>query len=487
MNSKLFFALGLGLACAHAHDRAEPVRHVLLISVDGMHALDLARFVAGHPGSALARLSSVGATYTEASSSKPSDSYPGLLAMVTGGSPISTGVYYDDSYDRNLCAPGSDCSVHGTEVVYDESVDINMDSLDAGGGIDPKALPLDPATKKPVYPHQFLRVNTVFEVVKAAGGRTAWSDKHPSYEIVNGPSGRGVDDLFAPEINSAAGFTSSVSLCETYDDIKVKAILNEIAGWDHAGKKRVGAPNLFGMNFQAVSVGQKVDGYADGAGTPSANLADALEHTDQSIGKMIDALRMHGLDRSTAIIISAKHGQSPIDPLRRQMVDSKIIPNLINAIQPGLVAQATEDDVGLIWLTDQSKTEAAAKALRDHQAMAGIQEVLSGDALKLMFPDPLKDNRAPDIAVVPVHGVIYGKLSATKLAEHGGFADNDTHVALLVAGPGIAPSGIKTPVQTTQIAPTLLRMLGLDGEALQAVRLEKTRALPGLGLRADGE
>ena len=37
---------------------------------------------------------------------------------------------------------------------------------------------------------------------KAAGLRTAWTDKHPSYEWTNGPSGKGVDDFYGPEINS---------------------------------------------------------------------------------------------------------------------------------------------------------------------------------------------------------------------------------------------------------------------------------------------
>jgi len=50
-----------------------------------------------------------------------------------------------------------------------------------------------------VYPHSYLKVNTVFEVARAAGLRTAWSDKHPAYEILNGPSGAGVQDLFTPE------------------------------------------------------------------------------------------------------------------------------------------------------------------------------------------------------------------------------------------------------------------------------------------------
>src|SRR5262249_1535383 len=146
--------------------------------------------------------------YPQASSSKPSDSFPGILAMATGGSPRTTGVYYDVSYDRKLSsakavAPGACPSTEGTQVTFDESIDRDLTKLDGGGGINPDALPRDGAHAcAPVYPHTFLRVNTIFEVVRAAGGYTAWSDKHPAYEILNGPSGAGVFDLYTPEIQS---------------------------------------------------------------------------------------------------------------------------------------------------------------------------------------------------------------------------------------------------------------------------------------------
>src|ERR1700680_3107827 len=68
------------------------VRRVLLLSIDGFHAVDLSKFIRSHPNSTLAQLSFAGVTYTQASTSKPSNSFPGLLSMITGGSPISTGV-----------------------------------------------------------------------------------------------------------------------------------------------------------------------------------------------------------------------------------------------------------------------------------------------------------------------------------------------------------------------------------------------------------
>src|SRR5581483_4446792 len=146
---------------------------------------------------------------------RPSDSFPGLMALVTGGSPISHGIWYDVAFDRDLLPPGG--GAPGTVTQYMEAIDFDSNRLDGGvtpprvvgdyqflpgEGIDHTKLPLDPVTLNPVLPWQFIRTNTIFEVVKAHGGRTAWSDKHVgAYQAVHGPSGNGVDDYFSPEIN----------------------------------------------------------------------------------------------------------------------------------------------------------------------------------------------------------------------------------------------------------------------------------------------
>src|SRR5262245_52025767 len=149
--------------------------HVLLISVDGLHSSDLLNFIGSHPSSALGKLAHLGTTYAHASTAKPSDSFPGLLAMVTGGSPATTGVWYDDSFDRRLSPPGSNCGTTGTEVVFDESIDKDLTRLDAGGGIDRAALPLAPGHGcVPGFPPNYLRVRTSFEVAKAGALRPRW-------------------------------------------------------------------------------------------------------------------------------------------------------------------------------------------------------------------------------------------------------------------------------------------------------------------------
>ena len=478
-----FLAAALASGLIAPAQAAGTMKHVLLISIDGMHETDLSNFIAAHPKSTLAALAGHGVHYAKASSAKPSDSFPGLLAMLTGGSPKSTGVYYDDSYDRALSAPGSDCKVKGTEVVYDESIDKNPDAIDGGGGVDEAKLPRDGANGcKPVYPHQFLRVNTVFEVAKAAGMHTAWSDKHPAYEIVNGPSGKGVDDLFVPEINSAGGITDTAAKTAAYDDTKVAAIINEIDGKTSAGKDGAGVPAIFGMNFQAVSVGEKTVGYSDAKGTPTADLAEAIKHTDASIGKMVAELAAKGLDKDTLVIISAKHGQSAIDPAMRKIIDKKMIGVAFDGVQKDLSAQSTFDSVGLIWLADQSKTTDAVKALAAIKDKAAITEIYDATKITAVFGDASKDSRVPDIAILPNNGVIYTKPDAKKLAEHGGFGEDDTHVALLVSNPAMAASTVADPVTNMQIAPTILTALGLDPMALQSVKMEGTKVLPGLTL-----
>ena len=88
------------------------ISHVLLISIDGMHALDYVNCASGVPGvnngapyCPNLALASNGANYLNASTSKPSDSFPGLMAIVSGGSPRSVGAFYDVAYDRSLNAP----------------------------------------------------------------------------------------------------------------------------------------------------------------------------------------------------------------------------------------------------------------------------------------------------------------------------------------------------------------------------------------------
>ena len=272
-----------------------------------------------------------------------------------------------------LCSHQGPRTAPGAEVTYQEAIDKNQGALDAGEGlvpapdnpdpwkdilrmtgnplhvIDPLKLPVDPSTCEPIYPNQYLHVNTIFEVAHRHHLLTAWSDKHPAQLVLSGPSGEGVDDYFTPEINSSANQTAPTDpsqpdwttdnlKTQQYDSYKVKAVINWINGHSHDGSGNPGTPAIFGLNFQS-------------------------------------------------------------------------------------------------------------------------------------------DPRVPDVIGIAQYGVVYtGKKG--KIAEHGGDHLEDRNVPILIVWPG-APRGtaVTAPVETTQIAPTILELLGLDPNELQAVRIEQTSPL----------
>ena len=531
------------------------IRHVLLISIDGMHVLDYDNCVAAGTCRNLALLGQTGVSYKHTSASKPSDSFPGLTALVTGGTPKSTGVYYDVAYDRLLSPPAETTGngltgapglcqngvVTGTRTEYEEGVDIDQSKL--GGGfpyanpidgdfrsIKPSRLPRDPmAGCAPVYPWNFIRTNTVYGVLHARKLRTAWSDKHAVYAAVSGPTGTttpdNVDDYYSPDVNSdvnplsikpainddcskpdpfGGDWTGSFQNIRCYDQLKVNAVLHWIDGKTHLGDPAAAVPNIFGMNFQAVSVGQKLlenkngvitrGGYTDAAGTPTPAMLAQIEFVDAAIGQMVTELKTRGLYDSTAIIITAKHGQSPVDPKLFFPIPGH--PPLNNGTPPsGLLGPAflsdsqinqigpTEDDISLLWLKDTGQTNAAVEILQDNAEAAEIDQIFAGSSLERMFDrpglPPNGDPRTPDIIVQPVVGTVYTG-SLKKQAEHGGFAPNDVQVMVLVSNPNIKAKTLGTPVETRQVAPTILSLLGLDPNSLDAVRLEGTKELPGI-------
>jgi type I phosphodiesterase/nucleotide pyrophosphatase len=530
-------------------DGAGQIRHVLLISVDGMHQSDLDWYVAQHPNSEFAKLAGGGAEYSNVKTSDPSDSDPGGTALMTGADPRASGVYYDVEYNHRTYEAGTTCTgPTGGDVVYDSPDDLDDTQLDAGQGIpglagdpslilrmtgnpqtvlNPSTFPVDPKTCTPIWPHSYLKVNTIFEVVKAAGMRTAWSDKHPVYESFNGPSGNGIDDLFTPEIDSTAiepngtpypgdiGWTGDNAATRQYDGYKVQAIVNEIDGYAHSGTgPRVGAPAIFGMNFQTVSTAEKLfsseatiggpvlaGGYLPGTTTPGPLLSSALDYVNLQLKRMVGEIQAEGLASSTAIIVTAKHGQSPQDPNQLTRIKDGPIIDAINAAwtaaHPGagnLIVAGTDDDLWQSYLSDTS--QAAADFVRNylwnHDATgvtydggtrtlqhSGLAQIYAGRAAADFFGVPTSDPRHPDVLGRVQVGVVY--TGGRKIAEHGGDNPADRDVLLVVYAPGtVPPARVHASVETTQVAPTILRLLSLDPDALQAVRSEGTRVLPGI-------
>ena len=529
------------------------IKHVLLLSIDGMHAVDFYNCAHGITGTNdgspycpnMAALGQTGINYVNTESSKPSDSFPGMAALASGGTPKSTGLYYDVAYDRSLDAPAKTtgtglaagpCTPYatptGTTTDNDQGIDLDDTMLNGGapgaglteGGIasiDPLKLERDPqAGCAPVYPWNFIRVNTAFGLIHAAGGYTAWIDKHPSYSFVGGPGGTGLDDFYSPEVDSnvvplpgvktldgapcdpvrdqtiLVGWNSSFDNIQCYDAIKVYALLNQIAGKTHSGAPAV-VPAIFGMNFQSVYVGESVNeagvaqgGYRNAAGAPGAELLKEIEYVDTAVGMIVNALQTAGIYDQTLLIISAKHGDSPIDPTRyfadgsgtpaTVLAQNNMIPFSESPLNPTGIG-ATEDDVSVLWLKRGVSVPAAVKLLESNASAIGLGEIFYGGALALNYNvgglEPGQDSRSPDIIVTPNVGVTYSA-STTMIGDHGGFAHDDTNVMLLVSNPNFSAQTVAATVTTRQIAPTMLKALGLNPTLLDAVKQEGTPVLP---------
>jgi hypothetical protein len=497
---------------------------------------------------------------------------------MTGGNPKSTGIYYDVEYSHKVDEAGAACTpgqpATGGDVIYDSPDDAlasvkdfinpangSFPSFDENGSIFPNGVdarpaaimklkndassfniatfPVDPATCKNILPWNYLGDNTIFQVIHRAGLRTAWSDKHAVYMSFNGPgsNGKSIDDFFGPEIDSQAVEPNGVpypqdddwahieAATKQYDRYKVRAVLNEINGLDHSGRTHVGTPAIFGMNFQAVSVAEKIrmtparligpdasgnyttstpepGGYqrVHGRLVPGPVLSSALNYVDAQLGRMVSHIHKDDLAGSTTIIVTAKHGQSPQDPNKLVTVPDGPIISAINAKwaqkhpnNTKLIVAGTDDDLWQSYLSDNSQAACnfVKNYLWNHTAQgddvnlnpvtvrhSGLARIWAGAAAAKFFGVPVHDGRYPDVFGKVREGIVYS--GPTKLAEHGGMNVGDRHVLMIVNGARIPARVVSRSVETTQVAPTILALLGLNPHRLRAVQVEGTQFLPRL-------
>ena len=293
-------------------------------------------------------------------------------------------------------------------------------------GLNPATYPVNPKTCQPIQPWDYVGVNTIFQVIHNAGLRTAWSDKHAIYTSFNGPGSNGmsIDDFFGPEIDSQAvepngvpypvdgAWTDDNAATKQYDSYKVQAVVNWINGYDHSGTgPKVGTPAIYGMNFQVVSTAEKLKsspavligpnaqgkytegpslpgGYVtvNGQQVPGPLLQSALDYVNDALQRMADTIQADGEARSTAIILTAKHGQSPQNNSQLQRIDDAPIIAGVNAA----------------WAATASRQQDAGRpgGRRRRAAVVAVRPLAGGDRLRQELPvDPYRPGgqlRRPD-------------------------------------------------------------------------------------------
>ncbi|TKA42814.1 hypothetical protein B0A54_07030 [Friedmanniomyces endolithicus] len=424
-------------------------KQVVMLSFDGMHQFDLMDYVAKYPNSTWATIVlKNGIMYENARASEPSDSFPATTALFCGASPRVSGIWWDDVWDRALYPAGSNCTGPiGSEAAWDESNDLNSSLIDGGGALKVSHLPMQLTawgTCQPVYPHNYLRVNTVFEVGRANGLVTAYADKHLTYEFMNGPSGP-----------------------------------------SHSA------------NFQAITWAQTNTGYLDALGAqPNKSLEMALQYADARLGTFISDLKAAGQLDSTLLLLGSKQGQGPINAANETFISDVHLTASVEAAGIA-VAQTTADDGGIMWLVDQSQAQAAKANLLANTTL-GVAYVLAGDeiqhAVSIHTPNPTSDpkidilpqgfgspwldSRVPDLIIGAKVGYLWA--SSPRFEDHGGYLPQDLNVPLIAYNPYLEPANNSIFVSNRQVASTMVKALGLPLAQLDGYRIEGTPVLPGV-------
>jgi len=377
-------------------------KHVVMIFVDGLRADLLDPELAPH----IAALGRVGVRFANAEVGFPSDSMPGILGPLTGASPRVTGIPYDEYYDRH----------------YKLAIEIT------------ETVTVPPGLK----PHDLLRVPTIFDAARAKGLKTAFISKHAGYEILQGPSGHGLDRLELPEMAEWKG------PFKEYDAKNFELLTSWIAkdGFD-----------VVGLYAIETNYAMKDNGVA------AAETRAAVADVDGQVGRLVDTLVAAGRYDDTVFAVLGDHGDTDTPTGIASKGDGSVVGFLA---EKGIkVAKVTADDVMLAWLADSSQAQQAVALLDtpDSKARFGIERILASEELKRM--QDFADDQMPDFVLLVKPGVVYTKLPSKKKAEHGGAFDSDRKVAFVMSGPGVQ-SGIvpEGKVNVFSLGPTVAKLLG---------------------------
>lgn len=379
-------------------------KHALVIFIDGGHP----ELYTPEHAPTITALGKLGTIFTAASVGFPSDSMSNIVGAFTGATFTENGLLYDYFYDRKF----------GQTIQLDETPKLP-------DGVKPTDLMLKP---------------TLFQAARAKGLRTAFISKHPAYSILNGPTagGPGIDDFRGPEIADWKGTQSE------YDAMTFGLLREQILSGT--------PPDIMGLYALAPSGAMKT------SGVDSADTVTAIKFIDDQIAQTIAALQIAGSYDDTVIVITADHGNTPTPKWIPQEGTGSISAFLeMNGIP---VVHVTPDDLYMVYLKDESQTNAAIDLLSkpENRTPFGIDHILTQDDLKSMDAAPV--DRTPDFVVIPTEGIVYAKKA--KAAEHGGITAADLQVPLVLAGPGVkAGAVVADPVRIQQIAPTLAALLGL--------------------------
>jgi len=244
--------------------------------------------------------------------------------------------------------------------------------------------------------------------------------------------------------------------------------------WINGTQNPLGAPALYGANFQAITWAQQNAGYLDAAGTPNETLASAFHTADQRLGAFVDFLRTSGKLDTTLLLIGSKQGQGPINPKTEVVSDPQTVLDAVGVP----VTFFNGEDGGIMFLEKSSDAQTAKNNLLGNASL-GIEYVLAGDEVTAAgFGDPFLDPRVPDLIISTKPTQLWN--AGFEFEDHGGFLPQDLNVPLIAYNPNLSAKNITQVVSNRQVAATMLQALGLPLCQLDAFRSGDSLVLPAL-------
>jgi predicted AlkP superfamily pyrophosphatase or phosphodiesterase len=430
---------------------AEPVRHVVLVSVDGLAASYLNDPRAELP--MLRELARQGASARGMITSFPSVTWPSHVSLATGTRPARHGVIGNSVYDRQRNRP----------LVY------------IG----------DPELTK----HEAVKVPMLYDAAHAAGLRSAG---------IIWPCSSGAETLefMIPDSNKAelhARFTTPALfplMAEAGVDIKPLGQW----GWDKARSSerdemytqvacRLVQHNKINLVLLHLI---KPDGVEHAYGPHTPEAYEAVAEADGQIRKLWEVLNSPPLAGHSALFVVSDHGFAPYEKL--------IQPNVVLQ-QSGLIDANDKGNVtgrrawcvaqggsAFIYLLDDANREQQLKQLRlTFIEVEGVTQALGPDRFaELGLPDPKDNPQAPDLVLATGPGYSFSdslqgdvvNSAGGQKGSHGHLPNPDyMHALFVAAGSGIKPQVQFDTIQNIDVAPTIARLMGFafpsaDGRVL---------------------
>ena len=427
MKARSRFLIALFIAsspnAASAAPAQRPADHVFVVMLDGCRPDLLRRARTPNPRA----LGAAGTTYLQARTIYPSQTRVAFVSLPTGAYPGSHGV------------------VGGNDVKDAEWKTVAMGDDD------------------PIAAQALVARPTVFEAATAAGLTSLYAAMK-GYELVGARgatwtiNGKKTLDPAAWKTRYEPLAEGSADLAAGYKQLLSRQLLDQTL--QIVREKR---PSLVVVNLGAA------DYAAHSFGPESLRYLLTLEYLDGLVGDLLKALDELGIRQRTAVIVSADHGFSDVDATRLVAPAADAGGHRLDFLAARGIEHYVTNTGGSsmgVYIRDKGRVAEAVKAMRAEpwceavycqDATAACDRTL--ESLHAYFP-----GRSPDLMVDLDDDAA---LNFPQPGQHGSLRHDDMSIPLILSGAGVASGKIAGEAHLVDIAPTVMRLLGLPPEGLR--------------------